>query len=49
MLTEWECPNCHWVERAHPIYGWAKHNDRAVEVHKTMLCPELKEHHNDDS
>lgn len=39
-MTEWECPKCGWTEKAHPKYGWASHNEHAVEVHKTMLCPE---------
>lgn len=35
----WRCPDCSWEQRAHPDYGWQKHDDRAVEVHQTMLCP----------
>lgn len=40
-MEEWKCPNCPWSEKAHPTYGWQSHNDRAVEVHKTQLCPAL--------
>lgn len=38
---KWSCPFCPWEEHAHPKYGWASHNDRAVEVHKTRLCRAL--------
>ena len=38
-MKEWKCPNCGWTTTAHPVYGWQKHNDHAVEVHKTQLCP----------
>lgn len=41
MPKTWTCPNCDWFETAHPKYGWSKHNDRAVEVHQTQLCPML--------
>lgn len=35
----WKCPTCPWMETAHPDYGWQPHNDHAVKVHKTQLCP----------
>ncbi|GAA1138586.1 hypothetical protein GCM10009606_17940 [Nocardioides aquiterrae] len=35
----WSCPDCAWMQTAHPAYGWAAHDDRAVEVHRTALCP----------
>jgi hypothetical protein len=35
----WACPNCPWVHQAHPHYGWASHDDLAVEVHRITLCP----------
>lgn len=35
----WSCPDCQWTHHAHPLYGWQRHDDRAVEVHRTMLCP----------
>lgn len=39
LSKKWSCPDCPWVEKAHPKYGWQQHNDRAVEVHKSHLCP----------
>jgi hypothetical protein len=39
----WHCPNCTWIEKAHPHFGWQIHNERAVEVHLERLCPALKE------
>lgn len=38
----WACLACGWTERAHPTYGWASHNARAVEVHRTNLCVALR-------
>lgn len=38
-IKEWKCPNCNWVEKAHPDYGWQSHNQRAIEVHRQHLCP----------
>lgn len=38
--TRWACNACPWVHAAHPVYGWSKRDDRAVEVHQTMLCPD---------
>lgn len=35
----WSCPDCPWVHRPHPVYGWAARDTRAIEVHRTMLCP----------
>lgn len=35
----WHCPKCPWYEKAHPVYGWSRDNERAVEVHETQLCP----------
>lgn len=39
-MPRWDCPDCGWFQQAHPRYGWAPHDDRAVEVHRTTLCPE---------
>ena len=44
----WKCPDCPWVEKAHPTYGWAKHNDHAVEIHQTMLCPNRRTYYPKD-
>lgn len=35
----WSCPKCPWVHRPHPVYGWAAHDTRAIDVHRTTLCP----------
>jgi hypothetical protein len=35
----WNCPACPWQHTAHPRYGWQRADERAVEVHQTMLCP----------
>lgn len=35
----WSCPDCPWEQSAHPTYGWLPHHERAVEVHREMLCP----------
>lgn len=39
----WTCTKCGWQEMPHPTYGWQQHNQRAVEVHQTMLCSVLDE------
>lgn len=36
--TKWSCPHCPWEQRAHPVYGWAEHDERSVKVHLSMLC-----------
>lgn len=38
-LHGYECPDCGWAQKPHPTYGWQDRDDRAVEVHKTQLCP----------
>lgn len=38
-MNVWFCPDCPWNHFPHPVYGWCEADDRAVEVHKTMLCP----------
>lgn len=37
--SAWTCPRCHWVQTAHPLYGWQQHDQRAIEVHRATLCP----------
>lgn len=34
----WACPDCTWVQTAHPDYPWSESDDHAVKVHQTMLC-----------
>lgn len=40
--TSWSCPDCPWVQTAHPLYGWSKRDDGAVWVHRNMLCPVVR-------
>jgi hypothetical protein len=42
-MDKWTCPKCGWTTHAHPIYGWQKHNDGAVQAHKENFCPKKDE------
>ena len=42
-MAGYVCSGCGWTHQPHSIYGWQKHDDRAVEVHKSMLCPQRLE------
>lgn len=42
QAATWECPDCGWFQQAHPRYGWASHDERAVQVHRSHLCPRLR-------
>ena len=42
-IRVWRCPKCDWFQQQHPHYPWSKDDDRAVEVHQTMLCPGIDE------
>lgn len=35
----YDCPACGWSHVAHPEYGWQRHDDRAVKVHRQRFCP----------
>lgn len=38
----WYCPDCDWAQVPHPIYGWQTHDERAIEIHRSILCPTLR-------
>lgn len=34
----WTCPDCGWAQKPHPKYGWQRHDETAVKIHRDVFC-----------